>query len=173
VDIGVRAVTAMVPRLGLQRRGLVGLFVAGVLVSGCAGNAVAAPPSGNGGQGGPQDQVAANPAVQQWFKRHEAQRIAVSDALQQAYVQLDTGAGNGCAQLGNAAAAMLATLPTPKHALDTQVVAGVEQFRAGALQCSAGDLAGAGQTIAAGAEARATAEAEIEELLESSNAGVN
>jgi hypothetical protein len=68
---------------------------------------------------------------------------------------------------------MLAALPTPKHALDPQVVAGIDQFHTGARQCLAGDLTGARQTIAAGAQARGAAENEIEELLEAPNSAVN
>jgi hypothetical protein len=117
--------------------------------------------------------VAMNPAVQQWFRRHEPERIAVNDALQQAYVQLDTGTGAGCARLGEAAAAMLSTLPTPKHALDAQVVAGMDFFRTAALQCAGGDLAGARTSIAAGATARADAENELEELLEAPDGSVD
>jgi hypothetical protein len=117
--------------------------------------------------------VAMNPAVQQWLKRHEPERIAVNDALQQAYTQLNGGGGNGCAQLGKAAAAMVAALPTPKHALDPQVTAGLDLFRTGASQCSAGDLAGARKSVDAGTAARAAAENELEDLLESPNGSVN
>jgi hypothetical protein len=154
-------------------RAMLGLVLAGLLLTGCAEGGAAAPPPR---PPSPVDSVAMNPAVQQWFKRTEPQRIAVNDALGQVNSQLTQGtsatAATACAQLLEAAKAMLATLPTPKHALDPQVVAGVDQLRTGAEQCIAGDLAAARPSISAGADARAAAEDELEEILEAPNASV-
>ena len=122
----------------------------------------------------PPADVASNAAVQAWFKRTEPKRIAVNDALLKAYQQLDgvAGAGNGCAQLQAAADAMIATLPTPKRALDVPVVAGIALFHSGAVACIAGNTAAARQLLAAGAQARADAENILDEILESPNATV-
>jgi hypothetical protein len=152
-----------------NRAVLPGLVLAGLL-AGCAVHADAAPAAP-----APPVQVGSNPAVQQWFKRHEPQRIAVNDALQQALRQLDSaaGTGNGCAQLEAAAEALLASGPTPKRALDPMVVSGLTQFRDGAAQCIAGDVAGARRSLDAGAQARAEAEDEIEEILEDADGAVN
>ncbi len=157
---------------GSRTRALAGLLLAGALTAGCGAHADAAP---GAAPGPPAEAVAANPAVQQWFKRHEPERIAVNNALAQAYLQLDAapGAGAGCAALQKAADAMLRALPTPKKALDPQVVAGVAQLRTGAQQCLAGDLTGARTSLAAGAAARAAAEDELEEILEAGNGSVN
>ena len=159
-------------RMGSPRATAVGLFLVSLLASGCAGGADAAP--GAPPPGNPPELVAMNPAVQQWFKRHEPERIAVNDALQQVQLHIDDAAlvEGACSRLQQTAADMLAALPTPKHALDPQVVSGMEQFRIGAQQCLAGDLGGARQSIAAGIEARAAAEAELEELLEASDGSV-
>src|SRR4051812_13978202 len=92
-------------------RALAGLLLAGSLTAGCGASAEAAPAA----PAPPADaMVATNPAVQQWFKRHEPERIAVNDALALAYGQLDRapGATTGCATLQKAADAMLAALPT-------------------------------------------------------------
>ena len=119
--------------------------------------------------------VATNPAVQQWFTRHEPERIAVNNALAQANAQVAAvpGATAGCSALQRAADAMLAALPTPKKALDSQATAGVAQLRTGAQQCLAGDLAGARTSLAAGTAARAAAEDELEEILEAPDGSVN
>ena len=135
-------------RAGPRGGALAGLLLAGVLAAGCATTAEAAP---GGPPGPPSDMVATNPAVQQWFKRHEPERIAVNDALAQANAQVAAvpGATAGCSALQQATDAMLAALPTPKKALDPQVVAGVAQLRTGAQQCLAGNLAGARTSLAA------------------------
>jgi len=100
-------------RSGRRGGALAGLLLAGVLTAGCATTAEAAP---GGPPGPPSDMVATNPAVQQWFKRHEPERIAVNDALAQANAQVAAvpGATAGCSALQRAADAMLAALPTPK-----------------------------------------------------------
>ena len=159
-------------RSGPRGGALTGLLLAGVLTAGCATTAEAAP---GGPPGPPSDMVATNPAVQQWFKRHEPERIAVNDAIAQANAQVAAvpGATAGCSVLQRAADAMLAALPTPKKALDAQVVAGVAQLRTGAQQCLAGDLAGARTSLAEGAAARAAAEDELEEILEAPDGSVN
>jgi hypothetical protein len=106
---------------------------------------------------------------------NEAKRIALNDALQQAYLQLDgvPGATNGCAQLKAAAEALITTGRTPKRALDPVVISGVAGFRDGADKCLAGDPAGARQSLAAAAQARADAENQLEEILEAPNGQVN
>jgi hypothetical protein len=159
-------------RSGSRGGALAGLLLAGLLAAGCATTADAAP---GGPPGPPDDMVATNPAVQQWFKRHEPERIAVNNALAQANLQVAQapGATTGCAALQKAADAMLAALPTPKKALDSQVVAGVAQLKTGAQQCLAGDLAGARASLAAGAAARAAAEDELEEILEAPDGSVD
>jgi hypothetical protein len=159
-------------RSGSRGGALAGLLLAGLLSAGCATTADAAP---GGPPGPPDDMVATNPAVQQWFKRHEPERIAVNNALAQANLQVAQapGATTGCAALQKAADAMLAALPTPKKALDSQVVAGVAQLKTGAQQCLAGDLAGARASLAAGAAARAAAEDELEEILEAPDGSVD
>jgi hypothetical protein len=154
-----------------RRLVLPGLLLAGLVASGCAVSAEAvpaAPPM-------PAPAVGDNAAVQTWFKQQEKARIAVNNALQQAYLQLDNapGAGNGCAQLKAAAEAVLALTPPPKQALDALVEAGVAQFRDGAVACLAGDVGGARGLFATGAQARADAENEIEEVLEAPNGTVN
>jgi hypothetical protein len=158
------------PGHGSRRGVLPGVLLASLLAAGCGVGASAAP---SGPPASPDAMVATNPAVQQWFKRHEPERIAVNDALAQAYQQLNQGAGTGCAALQQAADAMAAALPTPKKALDPQVVAGIAQFQTGAQQCLTGDLAGAKASIDAGAAARAEAENELEEILEAPNGSVN
>ena len=154
-----------------HRMFLPGLLLAGLVASGCAVNAEAAPAA----PATPPPAVGDNAAVQKWFKAQEKARIAVNNALQQAYLQLDNapGAGNGCAQLKTAAEAVLALTPPPKQALDPLVDAGVTQFRDGAVACLAGDIAGARGLFATGAQTRADAENEIEEVLESPNSAVN
>jgi hypothetical protein len=120
--------------------------------------------------------VGTNPAVQAWFKNHEAQRIELNDALQAAYQQLGQGSapgpGDACARLLKATDAMLATLPTPKQSLNPLVVAGVGQFKAGAQQCLAGNAAAARKSLAAGASQRAPADLEVDEILEKPDASV-
>ena len=92
----------------IARRCVPGLLLAASL-TGCAGAAAAtAPPPG------PPNAVGTQPAVQLWFERTQPQQIALQNALQQAYVQLAQGTGNGCASLDAAAQAVLATLPSPK-----------------------------------------------------------
>ena len=155
-------------------RGALAAGITAVLLAGTMAYALAepsTPPSA------PEDSVAVQPDVQGWFQAHEAERIAVNDALQQTNAAIAAGATGdptaACTALQQASDAMLAALPTPKQSLDAQVVAGIEQFRTGARQCLAGDLAGARQTIAAGVEARGIAENEIEELLESPDGSVD
>jgi len=144
-----------------------GALLAALLTSGCAAAVAATPPPP-----GPPNAVGMQPAVEHWFKRTEPQRIALENALQQAYDQLGSGTGHGCAELEAAADALLATLPTPKHTLDTLMSAGVAQIRTGAADCVAGDLSGARSSIAAGAAARATADDQLDEVLEAPNASV-
>jgi hypothetical protein len=118
----------------------------------------------------PNPIVGTNPAVQAWFKNHEAQRIELNNALAASLKQLDQGAtpapGDACARLLKATDAMLATLPTPKQTLNPLVVAGVGHFKAGAQQCSAGNAAAARKSLAAGAAARAPADLQVDEVLE-------
>lgn len=146
-----------------RRVALPGALLVGVVTSGLMVSADAAPPPP-----GPVAAVGENPAVQQWFKRQEAARIALNNALQQAYLQLDgaPGAANGCAQVRDASRAVLGLPPTPKQTLNPLVVAGVSQFQDGAIACLAGDTAGARQLFAAGAQARADADNEVEDVLE-------
>lgn len=145
---------------------LIGLVAGGMVVT---ADAAPVPPPG------PVAAVGENPAVQAWFKRQEGARIALNNALQQAYLQLDgaRGAGNGCAQLKAASEVVLRLAPTPKVTLNPLVVAGVSQFRDGAVACLAGDIAGARQLFAAGAQARADADSQIDEVLEAPNGAVN
>src|SRR5688500_3208937 len=151
---------------------LAGLIMA-VLVSGWAVVAFGAPPSA---PPEPPELVGTAPDVQAWFRSQEAERIALNDALQAAYEQLGEGPtpgpGDGCARLLQATDAMLATLPTPKQALNPLVVAGVGQFKAGAQQCLAGNAEAARRTLAAAAEVRADADLEVDEILEAPNASV-
>lgn len=158
----------------MHRATVAGVIVAGLLASGMA-YALAAP-GGSPGAPPPTNSVGINPAVQRWFQRHEAERIAVNDALQQVNAALPQGTTAdrtaACARLQQASDAMLAALPTPKRALDAQVVAGIDEFRTGARRCLAGDLAGARLTLAAGVQARGAAENEIEEILEAPNSAV-
>lgn len=144
-----------------------GVLLAGLLTSGCAAAVAATPPPP-----GPPDAVGMQPAVEQWFKRTEPQRIALENALQQAYDQMSSGTGNGCAALEAAASAVLATLPTPKHTLDSLMSAGVAQIRTGAADCVAGNLSAARSAIAAGAAARADADDQLDDVLEAPNASV-
>jgi hypothetical protein len=154
-------------KFAFSRTALPGILLAVLLAGGVAAGVVAdAAPS----PPGPPSIVGTNPAVQQWFKRHEPERIAVNDALSRVNNQMEPG---GCTALQQASDAMLAALPTPKRALDEHVVAGIEQFRTGADQCLAGDTAGAAQSIAAGVEARANAEDELEEILEAPDGSVD
>ena len=152
-----------------RRAALPAALLAGVVVTGLAVSADAAPPPPGRGPA-----VGENPAVQMWFKRQETARIAVNNALQQAYLQLDgvRGAGNGCAQLRVTSEIVLRLAPTPKQTLNPLVVAGVTQFRDGAVACLAGDVAGARQLFAAGAQARADAEDQLDEVLEAPNGAV-
>ena len=160
----------------MRRRTLYRLVLAGLvlplLVSAWAAVAIGAPTPP-----APTRSVSTNAAVQAWFTSQEAERVALNNALQAAYEQLGDGrtpgAGTGCAQLLQAADAMMATLPTPKHSLDPLVVTGVGQFRAGAQQCLAGDAAAARASLAAGARARADADLEVDEILEAPDASVN
>jgi hypothetical protein len=171
---------------------LTGLFSAALLASGCSAHtdtaAIQSPGPFNAGSAatlkaptsnippgasGSAD-VGSNPSVQQWFTAHEAQRLAVNDALHRAYLQLDKAAGgaNGCSDLRSAAVAMLATLPTPKRTLDPLAVAGIAQFKTGAEQCLAGDIATARASLVSGAQARGAAENELDEILEAPNESV-
>jgi hypothetical protein len=155
-------------RLGFSRRAVPGVLLAGLLAGGIGLGVVAeAAPSPTAG---PPGIVGTNPAVQQWFKRHEPERIAVNDALGRVNSRMEPVA---CTALQQASDAMLRALPTPKHALDPQVVAGIAQFRTGAAQCLAGDTTGAAQSIAAGVAARAAAEDELEEILEAPDRSVS
>jgi hypothetical protein len=153
-----------------KRTALLGALLAGVLAVGVA-SALAVPPA-------PPlptapAMVGTNAGVQTWFKKHEAQKIALDNALQAAYRQLSTGTPtNGCARLMTAANGWLATLPTPRHALDQQVVVGIAQFKAGAAQCIAGHSVAARKTLVAGAALRATAQEAIDEILEAPNGTV-
>ena len=142
---------------------LLGVLLAGGVVVGVVAEAAPTPP-------GPPSIVGTNPAVQQWFKRHETERLAVNDALGRVHRQMEPG---GCTALQQASDAMLAALPTPKHALDEHVVAGIEEFRTGAAQCLEGDTAGAAQSIAVGVEVRANAEHVLEEILEAPDESVD
>jgi hypothetical protein len=114
--------------------------------------------------------VGTNPAVQAWFKNHEAQRIELNDALAASLKQVGQGStpgsGDACTRLLKATDAMLATLPTPKQRLNPLVVAGVGHFKAGAQQCIAGNAAAARKSLAAGAAARGPADLEVDEVLE-------
>jgi hypothetical protein len=118
--------------------------------------------------------VGTNPAVQAWFQQHGPQRIALIDALQAANQQLAQAApSDGCAQLQQAADAMLGTLPTPECALDALVVACVDVIKRGAEQCLTGDAASARATLAVGADALGKAQLAIDEILEKPHACVN
>jgi hypothetical protein len=154
--------------ISIVRRCVPGMLLAASL-TGCAGAAAAtAPPPP-----GPPNAVGTQPAVQRWFERTQPQQIALQNALEQAYVQLAQGTGNGCASLDAAAAAVLQTLPSPKRALDAAVSAGIADLRTGAEQCLAGDPAAARRSLAAGAAARAKADTTLDDILEAPNAGVN
>ena len=158
-------------KLWFSRRALPGTLLAGLLAVGFGVGVVAeAAPAPAPAPPGPPSIVGTNPAVQQWFKRHEVERLAVNDALGRVNTQMEPGS---CTALQEASDAMLAALPTPKRALDEHVVAGIEQFRTGAQQCLSGDTAGAAQSIAAGVEERAHAEHELEEILEAPDGSIN
>lgn len=153
-----------------KRTAFLGVLVTGVAAVGVASAfaAPAAPPLPTA-----PAMVGTNPGVQTWFKKHEPQKIALDNALQLAYEQLSSGTpSTGCAQLAAAANGWLATLPTPRHALDQQVGAGIAQFKTGAAQCIAGDKASAQKSLVAGATLRAAAQAAIDELLEAPNGTV-
>jgi hypothetical protein len=152
--------------ISIVRRSVPGLLLAASL-TGCAGAAAAtAPPPG------PPNAVGTQPAVQRWFERTQPQQISLQNALEQAYVQLAHGTGQGCASLEAAAAAVLRTLPSPKRTLDAEVSAGIADFSTGAEQCMAGDLVAARSSLAAGAAARARADTAMDETLEAPNASV-
>jgi hypothetical protein len=149
-------------------------LVLAVLVGGWTVVAFGAPPSA---PPGPPVLVGTATDVQAWFRSQEAERVALNDALQAAYEQLGEGPtpgpGDGCSRLLQAADAMLATLPTPKRALNPLVVAGVGQFKAGAQQCLAGNASAARTSLAAAAEVRAEADLEVDEILEAPDASVD
>lgn len=171
-----------------RRGALPGLLLVSLFAGGCSAETRTSTPAATFSAGAspaaattppvatsPPADVASNAAVQAWFKRTEPKRLAVNDALLKAHHQLDgvAGAGNGCAQLRAAADdAMIATLPTPKRALDVPVVAGIALFHSGAVACIAGNTATARQLLAAGAQTRADAENILDEILESPNATV-
>jgi hypothetical protein len=148
----------------------VGGLLLALLVAGWAAIAVAAPPPP------PAVIVGTNPDVQAYFKSHEPERIALFDALQAAYQQLGQGPtpgpGDGCQRLLQATDAMLATVPAPKQALTPLVVAGVGQFKAGAMQCLAGNATAARKSLAAAAKDRADADLQIDEILEQPDGSV-